>query len=34
MPEMALPPDISGVWRVGGTFEISWKPAKQASTKT
>jgi hypothetical protein len=28
MPEMAFAPDISGVCRVAGTFEISSKPRK------
>ena len=30
MPEMALAPDMSGVCRVAGTFEISSKPRKIA----
>ena len=34
MPEIALEPDISGVCSVGGTFEISSKPVKIASTST
>ena len=33
MPEMAFDPDMSGVCKVWGTFEISSAPAKQASTK-
>jgi hypothetical protein len=31
---MALDPDMSGVCRVEGTFEISSKPRKMARTKT
>jgi hypothetical protein len=30
---MALEPDISGVCRIVGTFEITSKPMKIASTK-
>jgi hypothetical protein len=30
---MALVADISGVWSVGGTFEITSTPTKTASTK-
>ena len=33
MPEIALEPDISGVWSVAGTFVITSKPTKIASTK-
>jgi hypothetical protein len=33
MPEMALEPDISGVWSCDGTLEISSKPRKPASVK-
>src|SRR5690625_2233078 len=34
IPEIALAPDIRGVWRVGGTLDISSKPIKLARTKT
>src|SRR5205085_2689845 len=34
MPWMAFVPDISGVCRIEGTFEISRNPTKTASTKT
>jgi hypothetical protein len=34
MPEIAFEPDISGVCKVGGTFVITSKPRKIASTKT
>jgi hypothetical protein len=33
MPEMALEPDMRGVWSSGGTFEITSKPTKRASTR-
>lgn len=33
IPEIALAPDIKGVCKVGGTFEINSKPIKQARTK-
>src|SRR5690606_4846038 len=33
-PEMAFDPDMSGVWRVGGTLLMTSKPANDASTKT
>ncbi len=34
MPLIAFEPDMSGVCSVGGTFVISSKPTKMASTKT
>ena len=34
IPEIAFAPDISGVWRVGGTLLINSNPRKIASTKT
>ena len=34
MPDIALAPDIRGVWSVGGTLLINSKPRKIASTKT
>ena len=34
MPWMAFVPDMSGVWRIVGTLEITSKPTKIASTKT
>jgi hypothetical protein len=34
IPEMALEPDISGVWRVGGTLEIISIPMKIARINT
>jgi hypothetical protein len=34
IPWIELAPDISGVWRVAGTFEITAKPHRIASTKT
>jgi hypothetical protein len=34
MPDIALAPDINGVWRVGGTLLISSKPRKIARMKT
>ncbi len=33
MPWIAFVCDISGVWRVVGTFEITSKPTNAASTK-
>ena len=33
MPDIALAPDIRGVWSVGGTLLINSKPRKIASTK-
>ena len=33
IPLIAFEPDISGVCRVGGTFVITSKPTKTASTK-
>ena len=33
LPYIALAPDIKGVCKVGGTFEINSKPIKQARTK-
>ena len=33
IPEIAFAPDINGVCKVGGTFEINSKPIKQARTK-
>jgi hypothetical protein len=33
IPLMAFEPDISGVWRVGGTLVITSNPTKMASTK-
>src|SRR5215210_6975743 len=33
MPWMALVCDISGVWSVAGTFEMTEKPTNAASTK-
>jgi hypothetical protein len=33
IPEIAFAPDIRGVCNVGGTFEISSKPIKEARTK-
>ena len=33
IPEIAFAPDIKGVCRVGGTFEINSKPTKMASKK-
>src|SRR5207302_4734105 len=33
MPWIALVPDMSGVWRMVGTFEMTSKPTKIASTK-
>src|SRR3984893_4154326 len=33
MPWMAFVPDISGVWRIVGTLEMTSKPMKMASTK-
>ena len=33
MPWIALEPEISGVCRMVGTFEITSKPMKMASTK-
>ena len=33
IPDIAFDPDISGVCSVGGTFEITSKPSKTASTK-
>lgn len=32
IPEIALAPDIRGVCKVGGTFDINSNPMKQAST--
>jgi len=34
MPWMALVPDMSGVWRTTGTFEMTSKPTNTASTNT
>jgi hypothetical protein len=34
IPEIAFDPDIKGVCNVGGTFVISSKPTKIASTNT
>jgi hypothetical protein len=34
MPEIALAPDISGVCKVAGTFEISSKPRKIDNMRT
>src|ERR1700704_5989232 len=34
MPWMAFVPDMSGVWRIVGTLEMTSKPMKMASTKT
>ena len=34
MPEIALEPDISGVWSVGGTFVMTSNPTNIASTNT
>jgi len=34
IPEIALAPDISGVWRVGGTLLISSNPRNMAKTNT
>jgi hypothetical protein len=34
MPWIALVPDISGVWRTTGTFEITSKPTNTARMKT
>jgi hypothetical protein len=31
---MAFAPDMSGVWRVGGTLLITSKPTNEASTNT
>lgn len=33
IPEIAFAPDMRGVCSVGGTFEISSKPTKEARTK-
>jgi hypothetical protein len=33
MPETALEPDMSGVWRVGGTLLITSAPARVARVK-
>lgn len=33
MPEIALEPDINGVWSCEGTLEINSKPKKIAKTK-
>jgi hypothetical protein len=34
IPEIAFAPDISGVWSVAGTFDISSKPRKMDSMRT
>jgi hypothetical protein len=34
MPLIALAPDISGVWSVGGTLVMTSKPTNMARTKT
>src|SRR5437762_1094267 len=34
IPWIELAPDISGVWRVAGTFEITANPTRIARTKT
>src|SRR4051812_39178002 len=34
MPLIALVTLMSGVWRAGATFQITWKPMKTASTNT
>jgi hypothetical protein len=34
MPWIEFAPDISGVWRVAGTFEMTAKPQRIARTKT
>ena len=33
MPWTKLEPDISGVWRIAGTFPLMTQPAKPASMK-
>jgi hypothetical protein len=34
IPEIAFEPDISGVWSVGGTLEITSNPTNTAKTNT
>jgi hypothetical protein len=34
IPDMALEPDMRGVWRMGGTLVITSKPTNTASTNT